>query len=187
MLVFLYCIYGEEMIRERLGPAKVFCPAILENYDVVFHDQDYHEKGSTANAVAHEGKQVLGIVYDLNCEQVALLDAWMGTHYGLRKRRPVHVVDPAERTWKTETYFHTSGGASTMCPSEDYLRKHQSLVFTAWDMFRQSKGLDLEPTDFIQGMPRRLSPHAERKKRRRHRKRSCQRCPSLHTMRIPDL
>ena len=138
MIVFLYCVLYADKLSKLVGPVLLVAPALLRKHRVVFSGGTTTTDGGVATIAPKDDGIVLGLMYDMECEQVTLLDAIQGVHHGKAKRIKMEVEDPCRKTRLAYVYYRSE--KIVQAPSDDYREAHNDLLFQAFMMFREARG-----------------------------------------------
>jgi gamma-glutamylcyclotransferase len=108
----LYFAYGSNMaverLRARVSSARLVGTAVLAGHALRFHKPGSNDGSAKCDAArtGHAADAVLGALYSMDADELALLDRFEGRGNGY-ERKTVSVVSPAGEAVSAETYIAT--------------------------------------------------------------------------------
>ncbi len=139
VLLFAYGSLSPDRIKDLVGSVDLVGPGIAKGWRLVFSGAAprYQNKG-TATLTPDETRDVLGLIYDMNCDQIDLLDCWEGAVQGITERFCIQVTDPCGQVYTCFAY-RLVVQTGDVPASPEYLRLHHELLFIAADLYRQAQ------------------------------------------------
>jgi gamma-glutamylcyclotransferase (GGCT)/AIG2-like uncharacterized protein YtfP len=109
-----YFAYGSNMdekrLRERIGEFERGKIAYLQRYRLVFDKSADSPQVGFANIISDKEKVVIGVLYELNHNQLQILDDYEGVAHNQYKRSSVKVIDERKQSIEAMTYLATDCG-----------------------------------------------------------------------------
>lgn len=133
MFFFTYGVLSPLMLRDKVGPVTFIGAVLLRGYVAYVGGDD--ECGAVHLRPDNgPDARVLGLVFDLTCYQLELLDALMGVHQGKWSRVEEKVEDPCFQTYTVHLYLRDPPPPDSILSNATYA-VFLEVQYQAYDLF----------------------------------------------------